>query len=385
MDNCMKFFLIVLLIITLVTIGCWDRRELDALALATCVGVDKADSPDKVQMTVEIVLPQNVSTPGGGGGQGPPTFNIKAQGQTLFEAARKLTLESEEKIYFAHNPVLLFSEEIAKEGLFTVFDFFIRDPEHRRTTWLLVTEDKAHDVINVQTVLEVITGVYINKLVEETESNSLVAKVMTQGFLESLMSSTTSPYCPVIKAKGEGKDKSMELTGTAIFKKDKMVGKFDFKEGRGLLWVLGEVKTGIILVSCEEGEQIALEIIRSNGKIKPSIVDNTLKITIEITEEGNLGEQQCTLDLTTPEAWSNLEKKQAEEIRQEILAAVKKAKELNTDVFGFGEAFHRKYPALWKEQLEKNWDEFFPDIEVEVIVEAKLRKSGMINKPGIPQ
>jgi len=384
MVNHKKLWLLFILILSLAVSGCWDRRELDALALATCVGIDKAEEPDKIQMTVELILPQNVSTPGGGGGQGPPTFNIQAQGRTIFETARKLTLESEEKVYFAHNPVLLFSEEVAKEGLHSVLDFFIRDPEHRRTAWMLVTEEKTQDIISVQTILEPITGLYIDKLVEETATTSLVAKIMVQGFLERLMSPTTCPYCPLIKVKEEDKKRSMELTGTAIFKKDKMVGKFDLREGRGLLWVLGEVKTGIINVPCGE-EQVALEIIRSQSKVTPAIIDNTLKITIKIREEGHLGEQRCTADLTTPGAWKGLEKKQAEAIRQEILAAVKKAQELNTDVFGFGDSFHRKYPVLWREQLEKNWDEFFPELEVEVLVEAKLRRTGMTTKPAIPQ
>lgn len=385
MDTRKYFILIFTLIIFLTATGCWDRRELDELALATCVGFDKGDGPEQVQINVEIVLPENISTPGGGGGQGGSTFTIKAQGATGFEAARKLTLESEERVYFAHNPVLLFGQELAQEGITPVFDFFIRDPEHRRTVWMAVTEGKAEEVVNTETMLEPITGIYISKLIDETQSNSLVASMMVQGFLERLLSPTSSPYCSIIKVKKEEKKTSVELTGTAIFKKNKMVGKFDYTEGRGLLWILGEVKSGIVTVHIHNKDHVALEIIRSNSKVTPSIVDNTLKITVQIKEEGNLGEQQCPLDLTTPQAWSSLEKKKAEAIRQEILAAVKKAQELNCDVFGFGEAFQRKYPALWKEQLEQNWDEFFPEIDVEVLVEAKLRRSGMISKPAISQ
>ena len=250
---------------------------------------------------------------------------------------------------------------------------------------MLITEGTTEEIIHVESHLEPITGFYLDKLIEEIESNSLVGSLMVQGFLERLMSPTSSPYCPIIKIEKDEKGSTLMLIGTAIFKKDKMVGKFDYKEGRGLLWVLGKVISGIITVPCGEEDQIALEIIRSQSKVIPSIIDNSLKITIEIKEEGNLGEQQCPIDLTTPEAWSNLEKKKAESIRQEILAAIKKAQELNTDVFGFGEAFYRKYPSLWKEQLEKNWDEFFPQLEVEVLVEAKLRRSGMTSKPGIPQ
>ncbi|MGI6226550.1 MAG: Ger(x)C family spore germination protein [Peptococcales bacterium] len=385
MSNSKKLFLISIIILSMCTTACWDRRELDRLAIATCVGIDKGQGESKVKMIVEIILPQNVNTPGGGGGGGKPSEKLVVEGKTAFDAARNFLFESDRKVYFAHNPILLFSEEIAQEGILSSFDFFVRDPEHRRNVWILVSEESAEELIGVQTVLDPVTGRYLEKLIEETGPISETAIMDVQGFLERLMSPTSAPYCSLIKTKGEEKNKSMELVGTAIFKKDKMVGKFNRKESRGLLWVLGEVKGGIITVPCEKEFQIALEINHAKSKIIPSIVNNNLKITVEITEEGNLGQQECTVDLTLPEAWSSLEKKKAEAIRQEVLTAIKKAQELNTDVFAFGEAFYRKYPTLWQEQIAENWDDFFPELEVEVLVKAKLRRSGMISKPAIPQ
>jgi spore germination protein KC len=66
------------------------------------------------------------------------------------------------------------------------------------------------------------------------------------------------------------------------------------------------------------------------------------------------------------------------------LAALKKAQELNTDIFGFGEVIHQKYPKEWKE-LEKRWDEVFPEIEVKVIVKSKLNLTGEITRPISPE
>ena len=65
------------------------------------------------------------------------------------------------------------------------------------------------------------------------------------------------------------------------------------------------------------------------------------------------------------------------------MAALNKAQELNADVFGFGEALHRKYPKQWKE-LEKDWDEIFPELEVEIVVETQVSRSGISIKPIIP-
>jgi spore germination protein KC len=163
-----------------------------------------------------------------------------------------------------------------------------------------------------------------------------------------------------------------------------MIGELDKTEGRGLLWVLGKVKSGIIEVEGPSNDKVSLEIIRAEGKVTPELKNNKIYIKITINEEGNVGEQQGTENLSPPAEVASLEKKKIEAIRNEVMAAVKKAQELDADIFGFGDAIHRKYPEQWKE-LESKWDELFPSVEVEVKIEAKLRLMGKILKPIAPE
>lgn len=131
----------------------------------------------------------------------------------------------------------------------------------------------------------------------------------------------------------------------------------------------------------DETKKVSLEITRASSKIKPEIVDNNLIITVEVKEEGNLGEQLSEVDLTKPDTFKELEKRQAAAIEKEIKAALVKAqKGWGADIFKFGEAVHREFPAEWKE-LEKSWHEEFKKIEVKVVVEAKLRRVGMSTAP----
>lgn len=59
--------------------------------------------------------------------------------------------------------------------------------------------------------------------------------------------------------------------------------------------------------------------------------------------------------MTRPETWDSLEKRQAAVIESEVKAALRKAQaELGVDIFGFGEAVHRKYPKEWQE-LKGRW------------------------------
>ena len=59
------------------------------------------------------------------------------------------------------------------------------------------------------------------------------------------------------------------------------------------------------------------------------------------------------------------------------------ARALNADVFGFGEAIRRKYPAK-SEQLLKNWENSFAQLEVELSVTAVVRSTGGATIPIAP-
>lgn len=66
-----------------------------------------------------------------------------------------------------------------------------------------------------------------------------------------------------------------------------------------------------------------------------------------------------------------------------IESAVKKVQqEYGTDIFGFGIAFHHKYPKQW-EKIKENWDEIFKNAEFQIEVKTSIIRTGLINKPTI--
>ncbi|MFZ5753253.1 MAG: Ger(x)C family spore germination protein [Bacillota bacterium] len=383
--------ILVLLLIILIIGGCWNRRELNTLAIVSGLALDKAEEPGKIRITAQIIKPGEMKVPQAGGGSGgggdgqKPYWNVSATGDTIFDTIRAITHQSSRKLFFPHNEIVIFSQDVAKEGVQEYLDFLDRDPEPRRLIWILVTKGTASEILETKAELEKVPAISISHLIEARAATSEASAVKMHEFLTRLMSKTTAPVASLIEVSGQGKEKTAILTGTAVFKRDKLVGYLDKTETRGLLWVINEIKSGIIVVECPGGKgKASLEIIRARSKIIPEIKDNKIHITVKVDEEGNLGSQMCSEDLTSLSAWMNLERKQAAAIRSEVKAALKKAQELNTDIFGFGEAVHRKYPKLWKD-IEDHWDDFFPDIEVTVIVNAKLRKSGITTKPAKPE
>lgn len=384
-DKWIKTAVCIIFVISLS--GCWNNRELDTLGIVMGVGVDKSEGPGRIQLTVQVVKPGEISSSkksGNSGGSSAAFWNVTGTGDTIFSTIRDLTNQSSRKLFFPHNQVLIFGRSLAEEGLQGYVDFFARDPETRLNIWILVSEGSAAEILSVKSELEKIPANNISKLVKgKNTSASQGPSVRFRDLITRLMSKTTAPVAPMIKITGEGEEKAVELSGTAVFKKDKMVGVMDKTEGRGLLWVLGEVEGGTIEVQ-ENESIISMEVVRASAEITPEFSDGKIKIKVDITEEGNLAEETGTQNLSGLGEITSLENKKADVIRGEVMAALRKAQGLDADVFAFGDAVHQHYPKEWKD-LEGKWDEIFPTIEVQVNVQSKLRLMGRISSPTVPE
>lgn len=383
-----KIVFSLFLILALGLSGCWNRRELDTLAIVSGVALDKATEASQVQLTAQILKPGEIKSTSKSGGQtggGNPYFNLTQTGTTDFATIRKMADTSSRRLFWAHNQVIIVSQDLAREGVTKYLDLFIRDPELRLLVFILVAQGRAEDILKTKADLEKVPSLEIAKIMRDVVSSSFAPQITLKKFTERLLSKTTSPIAPLISLKGEGQEKKVSVEGTAVFKRDKLVGQLNAYETRGLLWVLGEVKSGIIEVDCGEGQEKAgLEIVRADKKILPQMKDGKISITVKIREEGALAEQMCSENYTKLPAWTTLEEKQTAAIENEVRSALKKAQQLNTDIFGFGDAVHQKYPRLWKE-IEPKWDEVFPTLEINVAIEAILSRSGRAAKPAYPQ
>ncbi len=370
--------------------GCWNYHELDELSIVSGVGIDKGQQPGTVQLTMQIIKPGEVKSGGGGGSpgggaegsQGAPVVVKSSSGKTVFEAIRNFLADTNRKLYFPHNQVIIIGKEQARQGVRPILDLFIRDQEPRPTVWILVADGKASDVLKVPGQLEKISAVEISDLEKAQSALSENVTVNLQDFVSRLMSKTTAPIAAIIKTDDRNQPKRNRLTGTAVFKKDRLVGKLDGRQTRGLLWILGKVKSGIISIRVPDGEA-GMEIIRSSSQIRPVVKNGHVKMQVFVREDGNLGCQMTPVDLTKPEMLKSLARRKATVIRNEIQAALTEAKALKADIFGFGEAIHRSNPKEWA-KIKGKWDQLFPELQVEIDVRSRVRLVGLITKPAVP-
>lgn len=374
--------------------GCWDRIEVNDLAIVQGVALDLA--PDGlIEVTTSIAVPARITPPGatGGGGQtGPPATNKSATGRTITEAFTRLQEKLSRRLFWAHNAVLLIGEDLAREGVGSALDFFTRNRQPRMNTTIAVTTGPAKDVLATTLPIELNVPIGIQEI--ERLRHAPFVDLLT--FLRLLHSEGIEPTTGLVHVVTGGvtepgflqmpddpaSDPSQPgVFGAAIFKGDRLVALLSEQDARSLLLIRGELGFIYVTVPIGSDSWIGLSLVRYRNRIVPRNKDGRLVIELHLSLQANLQDNGAGLDADDFAVIEMIEEELRKTIERRIREALDKLQaELGVDAPGFGAAIKRRMPELWRE-LHANWDEIYPTIPVDIHVEASVLRTGMTNMP----
>jgi spore germination protein KC len=366
--------------------GCWDQVDLEKRAIIMAMGIDPAERPEEINLTLQTIIPDKMTTAmrGGGSEQGSVVQVTTLSGKTVLEALRNYQLQSGTIPYLQHNSLLVIGENFARQGITPIIDFFVRNPRNTIRAWVLISKGTAQSILQWQSELRQIPSHHIADLVGLRHMIGSFTALDIHRFILAL-SSPTSPATAGIEIvpPQTGQPPQVRIFGTAVFKKDKLAGWLDSQETEGLLWIVNGKGPKLVVVKGPgpKSRNFVQENAKSQIKIKVGIKADRPVIQVEIKEEGNIGEMDGGVKLTAKDQIKTLEQKKARRIKRQIENCLEKCqKEFNSDIFGFGAEVERQYPKRWK-KLQKNWDREFPLLQVKVTVKTKIRGVGIIDDP----
>lgn len=405
--------LLIILIGSLFLSGCWDYLELENMAMTTAMGIDYDRASEKITVSVEIITTgKDGQKQGNGSGQGGEKSNpsggvmvLSASDTTVYGAMEKIQQGVGKTLFFGYQEIIVVSEDAARNIMEDIIGLLDRAPLIPGTAYLIITSQRSEDVI--ATLDPAVPGrpsKNVYNLVKASGDSGRSSSTMIKDFAEAMAVSGIEPVAPhlIMESSGEGDtDASTGVTGggkqpvrfveskeghhtvggIAAFRGGKFAGCLNPEESIGWTLITGRNMKAYVKIS-PSGQASAFEIIdvfisKSKSSIKPALEGGKVTVRVDVEVRASMTKSKTDLDLLTPDVLSSVERQLSDTLKGGIEASLRKAQgELKSDIFGFGSAFHRKYPKPWHSKYEAEWEEMFPDIPVTVKVESKIINTG---------
>lgn len=353
----------------LILSGCWDRKELNEIALIRAIGIDRTED-GQVEVTLLQAIPQRAEDAGGGEKTGGTQRVLSARSINIPEAKAKLQQKLGREIFTGHQEVVVFGERMARTGIREALDYMARQPQVRLDAVVFVSDSPK----------EIFTTI---PLAEITASESLYKLARVEGYTEitvmrvlrEVTGDAKSTVIPVVKKTGK---KSLSLDGMAVFRGERMVDHLDRKSKEGLMWIRNEYTTGTVntRIKGEKG-YVAMKVDRTKTELIPKLKGKKPHMTIRMTSENVLTYNGTDMDLYFPSNMDRITREMEKQLRHRLRWTVERLQKDRADAFGFAEVFHRKYLKEWA-RMKKDWNQrVFPRMDVDVQVFVKIRWPGM--------
>lgn len=361
----------------LILTGCWSKLELTERAFVLALAIDKGDK-EKLEVTAQIYKPMSQFGPPSGQSRELSFVNVTLQGMSVSNIIRNTKTVSGRHSQFSHIQILLVSDEVARERLGDILDFFFRDPEVRLGTPVVIARGKARKYLIGGLMIESTLGSQVFK--QMNVSAYLAGRSVNTNLRDlafGLKSESEGAILPVIT--NERRYRQVVVQGIALARRDKLVGFIRPEKAPYLLLLAGKYKYGVLEIPCERVQTLTetVEVLHSAASMTPMIKGRSASARIEVAIDVSIGELACTTIRDTAD-----EAKFAERIGQyfkeqmeSVLDTLRKRK---ADVLGIGHKLYLRHPARWK-NMKPDWPELYARMPIELDVKVHIRNSKMMN------
>ena len=253
--------------------GCYNYREVNQMLIVAGIAYDINLDTNQFYLNIE-----GVGFTGGEQREMVPIL-IAAEGDSIFDTSRNSTTIGGKKAYWRHKQVIIIGETMGEYGIFSIIDMITRDADPRMSVYLVVSkEESAAEIIQNKVAGYNITSTGIYDILENYKSLSTYLPVKVYEANTDLLSEGISLVLPTVYLIDNNGEKSVEVSGSAVFDDDKIIGYLDADQTKYLMFVKNKIEGGLITTEDpQNGKTITLEIFKNNTEITPQMVDGKNK------------------------------------------------------------------------------------------------------------
>ena len=391
--------------------GCYDGEEPDSLAFVVAIGVDKAEEErEGYKITFQFANPSQIS--GGASEEGGKTGkesikNITVTAPGIYSAVNQANHMVSKTFTLAHTKLVVFSEEIAKEGVDNFLETVGRSSDIRPNTYFAVSKCSAGEFLEAVDPETEVNPVRYYTMIFENNQSGFVPKNMSQEFYlyhDSEEKSCIMPLCD--KASGEntneysdtgyqykmgnfeagkaptGGDKGTQVMGMAVFDDDRIISEMKEIETEIYNILTGEYRLGYVTYYYDKSPDIPITLIQTQKRLPKIRVDTSgsrPKISVELYMEADFC--SSTLEVSLENDLQSFTEQIKRELKEQTEQFLKETQRLNTDIVGFGSYAKREF-LNEKSFSDYKWREKYADAEFDVKIHYSIRRMGLLIRSG---
>lgn len=347
--------------------GCGSARSIDNRTMLFALGFDKGHS-GLIEVTGEQVNPlasPAASVPAPGQSAGPSEVYYTGDGHTVGAAFSRMQLGSPGYLDVTDLSLLVFSQALARQGLYREMSYLMRGEQTRIIAYALVASPSAAKVL--RTVPKTSAGSAYEELEEaETFAAHAHPKIVATpmwNLYRSLWDTEEATVLPLVGTQGQ----KIVFEGSTLLSHGHLVGILDPHMTAVLDTVLKGGEGLLITVHPEPHQVVVLRLLNSTTKEK-LVTPNTLDVSLV----GHAKVIEMSMgNVTVSRTDQVLEQLAGQQVVHEVVDLMHHLQAMPADPFGIGALARARYPAGWT-HWRSNWADNFRHLTVHVKVGIRI-------------
>ncbi|MGM7684302.1 Ger(x)C family spore germination protein [Cytobacillus sp. Hm23] len=358
--------LFILLLCFLVLSGCYTSYGIDDLAMINAIGFDLSDE-EEAYLSVTAVYPRATE-------KGSVYEVLSATGNSMKDVEIDNMGQSSLEIVNGQLEIMVFGEELAKQGIFPIVQTALRDPSIGSRVKFAMAREESSSILTTQLEKEPNIGLYLDTMLTKFDKTFVFPSVNLYQFTRSYFDDGIDPYLPVFISTSDG----IDFDSFALFDDDKLITTIDKKRAVYLFFLRENFKKGLLDVDLKKGDiaqHIHLSYVRNKHKIHVTRDgENQFSVKIDIKVTGSLEEYTGDLKIEDTNEQKKLEKTIKKIVDKETTAVIEFLQENNVDTLGIGQKIRNS--LTYDEWTNLEWDKVYPEVDVSIDSTIKIRNIG---------
>ncbi|HDR7309924.1 MULTISPECIES: Ger(x)C family spore germination protein [Bacillus cereus group] len=338
--------------------GCLQKTIIDDIQLIQGTVFDTAKD-DKVKVTFVCPVQE----------KGNKVQVFEGVGNAVKQVKADTALTSSQPFANGQMRVALFTMNIAKKGLFTSFDTLIRDVNVGNALYVALLDGNGRELFEEKYTTSSNVAIYIKKLLEHNmQTGPLPTDNVYLGAFRYYRVGQDY-YIPILK---KSKDK-VKITGIALFKKDKYVGKIKQRDLFVFKGLVEKHRLDSQEFKTNPGYTI-INNIRSTPTYQVHVKNGRPSFLITVKLDARIQELSRKFSLENKKNTQKIARSIEKQLNTRAAKLIKHFQSLDVDPIGLGARFRQHYRPF---NLEK-WKAMYKDVPIKVQYKVNITNSGVI-------